>query len=59
MDEGISEKRVHGPTRACTWAKQCLNVPSFLIEHGIDEVSQTGYAQMTEFSTCFTEFRTC
>ena len=41
-----------------TVPEQCQNVPSFLIEHGPDEVSQTGipeYDCFTEFRTCFTE----
>ena len=38
-----TEKRVQGPTHGDTRAKHCQNVPSFLIEHGSDEVSQTGY----------------
>ena len=39
----ISEKRVHEAKQCLTGAKQCQNMPSFLIDMHSDEVSQTGY----------------
>ena len=38
-----SEEHCQGPTHVPNSAKQCQNVPSFLIEPVFDEVSQTGY----------------
>ena len=46
------------PTCLSLMSLDCQNVPSFLIDTYVDEVSQTGYPCFTEFSTCFTEFGT-
>ena len=46
---GYIQCYIHGLGPGNTLALDCQNVPTFLIERVSDEVSQTGYIQLTVF----------